>query len=240
MTAETPKGELRRFALIEAAARLLVREGSQSLTHRAIAAEADLPLASTTYYFADLDELEAAAAELIAKRWHQESCQLVRQLRRRHRSPRTIAQLCTIIALGPSDEGPAPTWRSEAFIDACRNERLRAVVVRSTPDSDQLIGEVFARSGRPLESDRLEVLCAAIDGAILRSVAAKVSAGPAVERVVAATLAPLDGQAGCGDIGGRIATMSGERVGISGGRCAPSGSFLAIPRTHQDSAGQRG
>lgn len=188
MAGETPKGELRRHALIEAAARLLVREGLHSLTHRAVAAEAGLPLAAATYYFADLDEVEAAAAGQIAEHWYRESCRLVQRLRRRPRSARAISRLCTLITLGPPDERRTPLWRSETFIDACRNERLRAVVARSTPDSDRLLGEVLARSGYPLRPDRLEVLCAAIDGAILRSVAAKTDTTPAVERVIVAAL----------------------------------------------------
>lgn len=196
MAGETPKGEMRRDALTEAAARLLVREGLHSLTHRAVAAEAGLPLAATTYYFTDLDELEAAAARRIAEHWHRESRQLVQRLRRRPRSARAIARLCTRITLGPPDERRTLLWRSETFIDACRNERLRAVVAQSTPDSDRLLGEVLARSGHPLGPDRLEVLCAAIDGAILRSVAARTHAAPAVERIIVAALDSLVGQEG--------------------------------------------
>jgi DNA-binding transcriptional regulator YbjK len=188
VTGETPKGETRRDALIEAAARLLIREGLRSLTHRAVAAEAGLPLASTTYYFADLDELEAAAARQIAEHWHRESRRLVQQLSRRARSVRTVSRLCTLITLGPPDERRTPLWRCETFVDACRHERLREVVAQWTPESDQLVGEVLERSGYPLKPDRLGLLCAAIDGAILRSVAAAIDAAPAVERVVAAEL----------------------------------------------------
>ena len=194
MAGETPKGELRRRALIEAAARLLVREGLHSLTHRAVAAEAGLPLASTTYYFADLGELEAAAAGHIAEQWYLESCRLVHRLRRTPRSARAISRLCTLITLGPPDERRTPLWRSETFIDACRNERLRAVIAQSTPDSDRLLGEVLARSGYPLGPDRLAVLCAAIDGAILRSIAARTDAAPVVERIVVAALDSLVGE----------------------------------------------
>lgn len=207
MTGVTPKGEMRRDALIIAAARLLAREGLHSLTHRAVAAEAGLPLASTTYYFADLDELEAAAVRQIAEQWHSESCRLVQRLRRRPRGVRAVSRLCALITLGRPDERRTPLWRSETFIDACRNERLRAVVAQSTPDSDQLIGELLARSGYPLGSDRLEVLCAAIDGAILRSVAAATDAAPAVERIVVAALDSFKGQ------GGRSVPMPPSRTG---------------------------
>ena len=59
----TPKGERRRDALIAAAAELLGSGGFDAVRHRAVAEKAGLPLASTTYYFASLDELVTAAVE---------------------------------------------------------------------------------------------------------------------------------------------------------------------------------
>lgn len=51
------RGERRRAAILEAALRVIAREGVSAVTHRAVAAEADVPLSSTTYYFESLDEL---------------------------------------------------------------------------------------------------------------------------------------------------------------------------------------
>jgi DNA-binding transcriptional regulator YbjK len=51
------RGELRRRAILEAALRLLGREGGGSVTHRAVAKEAGVPLAATTYYFDSKDSL---------------------------------------------------------------------------------------------------------------------------------------------------------------------------------------
>lgn len=47
----------RRTAILDATLRVLGREGPGGLTHRAVAAEADVPLAATTYYFSSKDEL---------------------------------------------------------------------------------------------------------------------------------------------------------------------------------------
>ncbi|WP_208006749.1 TetR/AcrR family transcriptional regulator [Aeromicrobium phragmitis] len=47
----------RRQALLEAAIRVFGEGGIRAVTHRAVAAEAGLPLAATTYYFASIDEL---------------------------------------------------------------------------------------------------------------------------------------------------------------------------------------
>lgn len=47
---------------------MLGREGGGAVTHRAVAAEAGVPLAATTYYFASKDELVRAAYALALER----------------------------------------------------------------------------------------------------------------------------------------------------------------------------
>ncbi|AVZ72341.1 TetR family transcriptional regulator [Streptomyces lunaelactis] len=51
----------RRERIIDAAIRVVGRSGIAGLSHRTVAAEADVPLGSTTYHFASLDELLVAA-----------------------------------------------------------------------------------------------------------------------------------------------------------------------------------
>ena len=47
----------RRLSIIEATLRVMQREGLRAVSHRAVAREADVPLAATTYYFRDLEDL---------------------------------------------------------------------------------------------------------------------------------------------------------------------------------------
>lgn len=61
MVAETAKGEARRTALQDAVIRVLEHSGSGAVTHRAVAAEAGVPLAAATYYFANIDDLFVSA-----------------------------------------------------------------------------------------------------------------------------------------------------------------------------------
>ncbi|WP_248794667.1 TetR/AcrR family transcriptional regulator [Pseudomonas sp. MWU13-2105] len=49
--------EQRRQAILDAAMRIVVRDGVRGVRHRAVAAEADVPLSATTYYFKDIDDL---------------------------------------------------------------------------------------------------------------------------------------------------------------------------------------
>ncbi|MFI0514133.1 TetR/AcrR family transcriptional regulator [Streptomyces sp. WSLK1-5] len=51
----------RRQRIIDAAIRVLGEKGLAGLSHRSAAAEADVPLGSTTYHFKSLDELMVAA-----------------------------------------------------------------------------------------------------------------------------------------------------------------------------------
>lgn len=51
----------RRDRIIDAAIRVVGAKGIAGLSHRSVAAEADVPLGSTTYHFSSLDELLIAA-----------------------------------------------------------------------------------------------------------------------------------------------------------------------------------
>ncbi|MAG42930.1 MAG: TetR family transcriptional regulator [Oceanospirillaceae bacterium] len=58
------KSEQRRRQILEATMRIIVRDGVRGVRHRAVAAEAEVPLAATTYYFKDIHELIADAFTL--------------------------------------------------------------------------------------------------------------------------------------------------------------------------------
>ena len=58
----------RRRDMLEATLRLIDRRGADAVTHRAVAAEAGVPLASTTYHFASKAELVREAFELVIAR----------------------------------------------------------------------------------------------------------------------------------------------------------------------------
>src|SRR5918992_3871768 len=52
-----PKGAARREHILRATLELIGEHGSDSITHRAVAQRAGLPLSATTYWFASKDEL---------------------------------------------------------------------------------------------------------------------------------------------------------------------------------------
>lgn len=55
------RGARRRAQLIDAAVRVIAREGVAGLTHRSVAAEASIPKSAATYHFTSLDDLLTAA-----------------------------------------------------------------------------------------------------------------------------------------------------------------------------------
>ncbi|OZD12569.1 hypothetical protein CH253_19060 [Rhodococcus sp. 06-156-3C] len=59
----TARGVERRDALLDAAMSVVAGAGASSLTHRAVAAEASVSLASTTYHFASIEDLRSATFE---------------------------------------------------------------------------------------------------------------------------------------------------------------------------------
>jgi TetR/AcrR family transcriptional regulator, regulator of biofilm formation and stress response len=63
-----PRGAARREALLEAVLRIVAESGPDAVTHRRVAEVAELPLASTTYWFDSKDHLLTAAFEREAER----------------------------------------------------------------------------------------------------------------------------------------------------------------------------
>src|SRR3954447_1810815 len=66
--AAAPRGQARRGRIVEAALAVIARVGPDGLTHRLVAAEANLPLAATTYWFASKEDMVRAALQHAADR----------------------------------------------------------------------------------------------------------------------------------------------------------------------------
>ena len=98
--------EQRRQQILDAAMRIVVRDGVRGVRHRAVAAEAGVPLSATTYYFKDIDDLlndtfaqyvERSAA-FMAKLWLSTEGQLRELVAYGDGSPQSRAQLADEIA----------------------------------------------------------------------------------------------------------------------------------------------
>lgn len=99
--------EQRRQDILDAAMRIVVRDGVRAVRHRAVAAEAGVPLSATTYYFKDIDDLLTDAfsqyversAVYMAKLWENTEVTLREMVARTEGTPAARARLADEIAL---------------------------------------------------------------------------------------------------------------------------------------------
>lgn len=64
-----PADPRRRERVIAATEEVLLEHGLDGLTHRAVARKAEVPLGSTTYYFATIDDLRYVALQRVVRRY---------------------------------------------------------------------------------------------------------------------------------------------------------------------------
>jgi len=175
--ATTPKGERRRAALVEAAAHLLVEGGFDAVRHRAVAERAGLPLASTTYYFDSLEELVTAAVEHHAHLELETGRRRLEELATRNRGVQATVELVLDMLLGPTSGDPeadaeAVLLRYERLVATGRRPYLRPLMRTLSTQLNELLTEIFARSGTPVSVDKLERLVALVDGAVVNALIA--------------------------------------------------------------------
>ncbi|GAA1313827.1 TetR family transcriptional regulator [Saccharothrix xinjiangensis] len=123
---------------MRAAVDVIAESGLSALTHRAAAAKADVPLGSTTYHFADLDELLVAAVRAVAGR-------NVARLRRWADSLGPGADLCAelsdfLVTLSTRHRKTS-VLAYELYSAALRRPALRS----ASTAWDGMLAEVFAR-----------------------------------------------------------------------------------------------
>jgi len=136
--------EQRRQAILDAAMRIIIREGVRAVRHRAVAAEADVPLSATTYYFKDINDLitdtfalfvERSAADMAAF-WEGAEGLLRARVEKLHGSAESRRELADYIAAMAVDyvyrqvmERPAHLLAERAFQqEALLNPRLHELV----------------------------------------------------------------------------------------------------------------
>ena len=163
------RGVQRRGALVEAAASLLVDEGFTAISHRAVAARAGLPLASTTYYFESADDLRDAALHHVADAWGERADAVVEALAAELDAGAAARAVVSII--GADWPGPEVLLMYERYLEAGRHERLRPVVSAWNSRLRDLVREVLQRAGLPADEDRARLVLALADGVAVAALA---------------------------------------------------------------------
>jgi TetR/AcrR family transcriptional regulator, regulator of biofilm formation and stress response len=143
--------------MLDAALRIIARDGLRAVSHRSVAAEADVPLAATTYYFSDLEDLITEAF----LHWSQSQRRLVGDFH--DAALRLVAQASPLSrddlagALADAAAGyvmdQARNHRSDrvleyAFLhEAARMPRLRAVVHERQVEDRRFLEQFHAALG---------------------------------------------------------------------------------------------
>ncbi|WP_308363670.1 MULTISPECIES: TetR/AcrR family transcriptional regulator [unclassified Microbulbifer] len=148
----------RRKAILEATLRLIVREGIRGIRHRAVAREASVPLAATTYYFKDLSDLISDAFTYFVeqglehtRQLQQDSFTAARRLTPEERATGTgrkllIQQLTRFILTHIRAQAGNRDYRliELAFRnEALRNEQLTRVIRMANSANESLVQEFF-------------------------------------------------------------------------------------------------
>jgi DNA-binding transcriptional regulator YbjK len=167
--ASTPKGERRRSALIEAAYQLLLEGGVDAVRHRAVAERAELPLASTTYYFGSLEELITAAVRYGGRVELDRGWARLARLSTEHRDVDAMVELVLDQMLGEDPGFEVLLLRYERFVTTGRRPYLRPLVHSMQAEFQELLTEIFTRSGFSVDPKRLKQLIALIDGAVVNA-----------------------------------------------------------------------
>ncbi len=166
---ERGRGEARRTALLDATLRVVARDGASAASHRAVASEADVPLGSTTYYFASRDEMlvealqHAAATEIDAIR--------ARLDRLTARAPGSVDWTQEVVAYVMDQLRPegTPTLlaRYQLQLEAVHRPELRAIYGAWTTAGLELAQTMLRAAGSKDPTADAPVLVAALDGVAL-------------------------------------------------------------------------
>lgn len=126
------RGRRRRAALLDAALRVIQRDGIAALTHRAAAAEAGLAPTVATYYFATVDDLLAAASSAAAERF-------ARAARDRIPPTATLRDLARLLAGYLREDRAAAVAEYELYLLAARRPALRPAALCWTGAAEALL-----------------------------------------------------------------------------------------------------
>jgi DNA-binding transcriptional regulator YbjK len=166
------RGAVRRTLLLDASVRVVALRGSGSLTHRAVASEAQVSIASVTYHFASIGELRRETLAYAGSSIGLELADLVRASATR---VDYIPEICAEYAVRLVVERRVETAAVfELIVAAAHDEDLRPVVAVYNGLLANLLGPYAGDEGRA------STVGAAIQGLLLVQLASAFPVDPTV------------------------------------------------------------
>jgi TetR/AcrR family transcriptional regulator, regulator of biofilm formation and stress response len=172
-TQSRPRGTARRDALLDAVIHIVAEVGADAVTHRRVAEVADLPLASTTYWFESKEHLLTAALERAADGDIERLHAFIADARATTADPVSLA---VDAILDPLDDGGQASRGSllatyALLLEAARRPNLRAVTRRWTDAYLDALGGLLAQAGSSDPPSDAALLLAAADGLLVEQLA---------------------------------------------------------------------
>ncbi len=190
--APRPRGAARREALLEAVLQIVAEVGPDAVTHRRVAEVAQLPLASTTYWFESKEHLLTAALELAAER---DTARLLEYAAEMEASD-TDHLDAVVGAITECDDGSQANRGSliatfALLLEAARRPALQQIAQRWTEAYMLTLSRLLERAGSSDPHADAELLLGATDGLLLEQLASGTieDLGPRLRRLAAALVA---------------------------------------------------
>ena len=160
----------RREALLRATIELLGETGAKSVTHRAVAERAGVPLASTTYYFESVHQLVEEALKLhVAERVAELQGMAAMALGATGAGASDIAErLAEALVSAPS---PILVAQYQMYLEAGRNPALQPAVADALAAFESLAAGVLSALGAREPEVAAEAFVALLDGFALHRLA---------------------------------------------------------------------
>jgi len=209
VSAPDPVGS-RRDQIVEATLRVIGARGADAVTHRAVAAEAGVSLALTTYHFDSKHALVAEALERVIERSIEtvhEHAQVSGPI-----DPSQLTERLVALTVAQLDDEAAPlVAQYELMLEAARNQSLRPLAERWSEAYDRSLVALVRAAGVGDPELSAGILSSVIEGALLDHIAlpregfVESELRPMVERTVEA-------------LSGAVATPSAPRARVQAAR----------------------
>jgi TetR/AcrR family transcriptional regulator, regulator of biofilm formation and stress response len=159
----------RRDALLTAALELIAEGGARAVTHRAVAARAGLPAATTTYFFDSIQQLvEAALRRHVSDRVTELEGLAMDAIR----GGRSAEQVATRFAASLAERSrEATSAQFEVYLEAARNPAMREPVAQALAAFERLAELALGTLGAKRPAEAAAAFVCLIDGFALHKLA---------------------------------------------------------------------
>jgi DNA-binding transcriptional regulator YbjK len=171
MAAPAPqrRGEERRRTILDAALRVISRDGVGATTHRAVAAEAGVPLGTVTYHYGSIDNLLESALRWFAGEETTRLRTVADDLAGRRAAPDEIA--AAIVGELATEPQAAALPQFELYLEAARRPSLRAAARECLAAYGAVAEAALRAGGSPRAEEGALLFVAMVDGLALHQMA---------------------------------------------------------------------